>query len=305
MTASYNWPSVESMPEFRDVMYSASMNAEPPVKNVWKWDMPQQMALLASLAKDYRYITVDCRFPGIVARPIGSFHTTSEFHYQTLRTNVDLLKVVQIGLTLTDAMGNIPPGSTGSWQFNFKFDTKSDMCSAIALEILRQSGFDFNKHETDGIEHSAFAELLLTSGLVLSDQITWVSFHSGYDLGFLVSMMQNRPVPSQLSEFSSLVGLYFPLVWDVKTLVKSFKMTDKNFLHDIAQDFGLFRGSPFCLAGADSRLAALCFFEVFKVLGDANVRPLRNVLFGLVEERKEEDDELAALNLPVAPRMVF
>jgi hypothetical protein len=63
----------------------------------------------------------DTEFPGVVARPIGKFETSNEYHYQTLRCNVDLLKMIQVGLTLTDENGNSPPGG-GTWQFNFKFD---------------------------------------------------------------------------------------------------------------------------------------------------------------------------------------
>jgi CCR4-NOT transcription complex subunit 7/8 len=65
----------------------------------------------------------DTEFPGVVARPIGQFKSSNEYHYQTLRCNVDLLKMIQVGLTLSDENGNIPPGG-GTWQFNFKFDLK-------------------------------------------------------------------------------------------------------------------------------------------------------------------------------------
>lgn len=65
----------------------------------------------------------DTEFPGVVARPIGSFKTSSDYHYQTMRCNVDLLKIIQIGITLADAQGNYPP-DVSTWQFNFKFSVK-------------------------------------------------------------------------------------------------------------------------------------------------------------------------------------
>jgi hypothetical protein len=40
--------------------------------------------------------------------------------FQTLRCNVDLLKLIQLGLTFTDKDGNFAKGCT-CWQFNFKF----------------------------------------------------------------------------------------------------------------------------------------------------------------------------------------
>lgn len=62
----------------------------------------------------------DTEFPGVVARPLGTFASQSEFLYQTLRCNVDLLKIIQLGITLSDGLGNVPTG-THTWQFNFKF----------------------------------------------------------------------------------------------------------------------------------------------------------------------------------------
>jgi hypothetical protein len=39
---------------------------------------------------------------------------------QTLRCNVDMLKLIQLGLSFTDGNGNWVNGCT-CWQFNFKF----------------------------------------------------------------------------------------------------------------------------------------------------------------------------------------
>jgi len=45
----------------------------------------------------------DTEFPGIVCRPIIT--KTSDYHYQHLKLNVDMLKVIQVGLCLCDAQG--------------------------------------------------------------------------------------------------------------------------------------------------------------------------------------------------------
>ena len=63
----------------------------------------------------------DTEFPGVVARPIGEFKSSSDYQYQLLRCNVDLLKIIQLGLTFYNEDGEQPAeGST--WQFNFKFN---------------------------------------------------------------------------------------------------------------------------------------------------------------------------------------
>jgi hypothetical protein len=34
-----------------------------------------------------------------------------------------------------------------------------------------------------------FGELMMTSGLVLMDNVRWISFHSGYDFGYLLKLL--------------------------------------------------------------------------------------------------------------------
>jgi CCR4-NOT transcription complex subunit 7/8 len=135
----------------------------------------------------------DTEFPGIVARPIGSFKTGADYHYQTMRCNVDMLKIIQIGVTVSDENGQSPEIST--WQFNFTFNLsyvyksslmegvkliskREDMYAPESIELLKKSGIDFKRHEEEGIDVDYFGELLVTSGLVLFDNVKWVSFHS-------------------------------------------------------------------------------------------------------------------------------
>ena len=84
----------------------------------------------------------DTEFPGVVARPIGSFKSSSDFHYQTLRCNVDLLKIIQIGLTLCNEEGQLAPGIC-TFQFNFKFSlrcVRTPRCSIASATQATPSG---------------------------------------------------------------------------------------------------------------------------------------------------------------------
>ena len=56
----------------------------------------------------------------MVARPVGAFSSHTEYTYQTLRCNVDMLRLIQLGLTFADEAGNVPDG-VPTWQFNFQF----------------------------------------------------------------------------------------------------------------------------------------------------------------------------------------
>jgi len=54
---------------------------------------------------------------------------------------------------------------------------RDDMYSPESIDLLLKSGIDFRRHEAEGIHPNDFAELLITSGLVLCDEAKWVSFH--------------------------------------------------------------------------------------------------------------------------------
>ncbi len=43
--------------------------------------------------------------------------------YHVIKMNVDNLKLIQVGITLTDDDGNFPEG-VNTWQFNLKFDIR-------------------------------------------------------------------------------------------------------------------------------------------------------------------------------------
>ena len=63
------------------------------IRDVWAENLETEMANVRDCIEKYPYVAMDTEFPGVVARPIGSFKHAVEYHYQTLRCNCDLLKV--------------------------------------------------------------------------------------------------------------------------------------------------------------------------------------------------------------------
>lgn len=57
------------------------------------------------------------------------------------------------------------------------FFFREDMYSQDSIDLLANSGLQFQKHEEEGIDTLHFAELLMTSGVVLCDNVKWLSFH--------------------------------------------------------------------------------------------------------------------------------
>ncbi|KAF8817669.1 ccr4-associated factor family protein, partial [Cardiosporidium cionae] len=90
------------------------------ITEVWADNLEEEFERIRDVVEQYQYVAMDTEFPGIVARPVGHIE---EYYYQTVKCNVDLLKVIQLGITFADARGNLAHG-TSTWQFNFRFDLK-------------------------------------------------------------------------------------------------------------------------------------------------------------------------------------
>ncbi|KAH7913977.1 ribonuclease H-like domain-containing protein [Hygrophoropsis aurantiaca] len=233
------------------------------IREVWAPNLEVEMRNIRDLIDEYPYIAMDTEFPGVVARPIGTFKTSSDYHYQTMRCNVDLLKIIQVGITLADDEGNFPQDVT-TWQFNFKFSVNEDMYAPESLELLQKSGIDFQRHEEIGILPNDFAELMITSGLVLAPEVKWVSFHSGYDFGYFVKLLTATSLPTTEDIFFEWLHMWFPYVYDIKFMMRGCKGL-KGGLQDVADDLGVMRIGTSHQAGSDSLLTASTFFKMREI----------------------------------------
>jgi len=146
------------------------------IRDVWADNMESEFAILREVIVNFPYVSMDTEFPGVVARPIGNFKSPGDFYYQTVRCNVELLKIIQLGLTLCNEEGELAPG-TCTYQFNFKFSLAEDIYAQDSIDLLTRSGIDFARHEEQGIDPLAFAEMLICSGIVLCDEVRWITFH--------------------------------------------------------------------------------------------------------------------------------
>ncbi|OCT54933.1 CCR4-NOT transcription complex subunit 7 [Cladophialophora carrionii] len=290
------------------------------IRNVWKHNLREEMDTLRRLVDTYPYIAMDTEFPGIVARPIGQFTTKADYHYQTLRCNVDLLKVIQLGITLFKPDGTLPPPDAESpqrsqfhptlqptpctWQFNFKFSLETDMYARESTQMLIKAGIDFDKHSKHGIEPNAFASLLISSGLVMDADVRWISFHSGYDFGYLIKLMICQPLPADEAQFHTLIEKFFPALFDIKFILKHAgakgqinsgqpltqeaammvqRTMTKSGLQDIAEELGVARIGQAHQAGSDSLLTGQVYFKMREKIfsGTIEEEKYRSQVWGL------------------------
>lgn len=244
-------------------------NEECGIRDVWRHNLEDEFRAIRQVVQKYHYVAMDTEFPGVVARPIGEFRSSADYQYQLLRCNVDLLRIIQLGLTFMDDEGNTSPGYS-TWQFNFKFNLSEDMYAQDSIDLLQHSGIQFKKHEEDGIDPLDFAELLMSSGIVLLDNIKWLSFHSGYDFGYLLKLLRDQNLPAEESDFFELLRLYFPTIYDVKYLMKSCKNL-KGGLQEVADQLELRRVGPQHQAGSDSLLTGMAFFKMREMFFEDNI----------------------------------
>lgn len=239
------------------------------IRDVWNYNVEEEFNKMREVVEKYPFIAMDTEFPGVVARPIGEFKSSSDYQYQLLRCNVDLLKIIQIGFSFYNDKGEQPPGGS-TWQFNFRFNLAEDMYAQDSIDLLAGSGIQFKTHEEDGVDVMMFAEMLYTSGIILSEEVSWLSFHSGYDFGYLIKILMNEPLPSCESEFFDLLKIFFPKIYDIKYLMKSCKNL-KGGLQEVSEILELERVGPQHQAGSDSLLTGAAFFKMREMFFEDNI----------------------------------
>ncbi|CBZ27128.1 putative CCR4 associated factor [Leishmania mexicana MHOM/GT/2001/U1103] len=287
MTSKHNpqpYTMTASTPAWNPETRLPSLSKSTMIRDVWADNLEEEFATIRSLIKDYSFVSLDTEFPGVVAKPVGSFKTTHEFYYQTLRCNVNLLKIIQLGITLLNDKGEVPEHCS-TWQFNFRFSIKEDVYAQDSIELLRHGGINFDYFNDFGIEVTHFAELLISSGLVLNSNVRWLAFHAGYDFGYLIKVVCNKDLPEKEEEFLQTLHALFPSMFDLKYLLRFTEVSHSFGLDYLAESLKLRRFGTAHQAGSDSLLTGHCYF---KLLRDSfgNTAPVANngVLYGLSED---------------------
>lgn len=255
------------------------------IREVWADNLEHEMELIREIVDQFPYLAMDTEFPGTVLRRIGNFETSNDSHYQTLRANVNLLKLIQLGLTFSDENGNLPTCRTDKfciWQFNFRdFNLDQDLYASESIDLLSRSGIDFKKNNQKGIDAMKFSELLMSSGVVMNDEVHWVTFHSGYDFGYLVKLLTGNNLPETQSEFFTLVKKFFPNVYDIKYLMKYCCANLHGGLSKVAGVLGVPRIGVPHQAGSDSLLTSYTFMKIKELYFSESPQKYAGNLYGL------------------------
>ncbi|OIW08473.1 hypothetical protein TanjilG_03149 [Lupinus angustifolius] len=269
-------------------------NSKPVlIREVWANNLESEFSLIRQLIGQYPFVSMDTEFPGVIfsQHVLTKTYQHQNLHpldeYRLLKANVDELNLIQVGLTLSDARGKLPDLGTNNcfiWQFNFcDFDVVRDKHAPDSIALLRRQGIDFERNVVDGVDSARFAAMMLSSGLLYNKAVTWVTFHSAHDFGYLVKILTQRKLPTRLDEFLWTVRRIFGnKVYDIKHMIR---YCDSLYggLNRVAETLKVYRVVGKChQAGSDSLLTWYVFQKIrdtYFVKGGH--KKCSRVLFGL------------------------
>lgn len=178
------------------------MKSNKPVhlREVWADNLVYEFFLIKEAISRFPLVALDTEFPGTIFqlnRDKSSLsHATPYENYCLMKWNVDLLKIIQLGI-------------------------KHDHHNEESIGLLERLGIDLKKNREKGIDSSDFGRLILSSGLVSNNSsITWITFHGAYDFGFLIKILTKRELPSDMRSFLGMMRFFFGVrVYDTKFMM--------------------------------------------------------------------------------------
>ena len=202
-------------------------NEETRIKEIWENNVEEEMDKISELLETYNYIAMDTEFPGFVDK------TATGFSF--IRNNANKLKLIQVGITLSDSRGNLPsPVST--WQFNLKFDLSKEEYMPESIRMLQEAGIDFEALSNYGIDSLYLADLMMSSGLICTEDVHWITFHGAFDFAYLVKLLKNETLPEKKDLFKILTKQLFPNIYDIKIMVDSLEEIRNGSLSKLGDD---------------------------------------------------------------------
>ena len=274
-------PSPNPHPPVLEIFQTKEENDKLGIMEVYEDNFIEQIKYIGDLLDEYNYIGMDTEFPGTV------FHVenmTEDFYYKSLKKNVDKLKLIQLGITLTNDKGEYPNNSPyHTWQFNLEFDKDTELYKDESMDMLKKCGINFDKLKKKGIKHNIFAQYFMVSNLVLNPDVHWVSFHGSYDFGYLLKLLINSDLPQTEDEFVNKLNLYFINFYDIRVMVKDNDNLFKKSLKRLAEMLEVRREGQEHQAGSDSMVTIDVFFKLKKkgLISETKIQEVKNILYGV------------------------
>lgn len=257
------------------------------IREVWDCNLHKEFAHISRLKDKFPNVSIDTEFPGVLSVP-RVVASLDEHRYRTLKANVDNMKLIQLGLTLTNEHGNLPmiDGVYCAWQFNFRdFDISKDLYSPPSIDLLIKSGIDFTKNQRDGVDARKFGGYLVRYNLVFNRNVRYICFSGDYDFAYLLKILTGALLPISKAEFDGKVREFFGTVYDLKDMQSKHLLIQRGGLQNLANVLGVKRIGVAHQAGSDSLLTSSSFQKIKEIYLDKCKGGTPDVMLGLAKTK--------------------
>lgn len=224
------------------------------VQEVWAWNFHSEfLALHAALqaAGPGATAALDTEFPGALDEDAWRADSRN-VRYKAMKTSVDLLSPIQVGLALASADGRL----LGAWTFNLRYDLRQELHTDSAVHFLSAAGVDFPRHAAQGIDRRAFGSMLTRSPLVGAASPTWLTFSGLHDLGYLLKLLSTDPLPDDVSVFDEALAKFCPRNLELRDWLPH------GSLEQLAKSHVISREGRAHTAGSDALVTLKLFLRV-------------------------------------------
>jgi CCR4-NOT transcription complex subunit 7/8 len=179
-----------------------------------------------------------------------------------------------------------------------KLKESKDFYSPDSIELLESAGIDFKALAARGTSASLFAENLIPSGLLLNENVHWITFHGSYDFAYLLRNVTSSPLPEDETQFMKGLETYFPNFYDVRYLINNTNLLwMKGSLTKIANLMDVKRLGSTHQAGSDSLITSKLFFKLLENYQEhVDLLSDKNKIFGLNSSEDYENFTLGNNN---------
>ncbi|KAH7420955.1 hypothetical protein KP509_13G032200 [Ceratopteris richardii] len=182
------------------------------IRDVWRCNAAAEFKLIGNLKQEFSTIVIDTEFPGSLKLDFlcSEQDSNEDSIYRTLKENVNMMKLIQVGITLVDNWGRLPmiEGAYCVWQFNLcDFDMNNDIFVKASIQVL----------QNNGLESRTLGRLLLKHHLVFNPRMHYVCYQGDYDFAYVhEAVTGDQQLPSSLAEYTYSKISMFGRIFDVR-----------------------------------------------------------------------------------------
>ena len=235
------------------------------ITQVWRHNVAKEFKRFVSAARKYNVISIDTEFAGVSPRSKtgsgGGSGACDPAGFLSMQQSLKKMKLIQLGLSLCNESGEKP--SQHTWQFNFRFDMKSDPYQWYSIKMLKAAKTNMNHHKYRGIDARLFGERLLHTDIVRCSNIQWVCFHGSFDVGYLLSLVYDRIGTCSFTEYQEALNEFFPRIDDIKEIIMrgNTGFAPDLGLESMSKQLGCKRKGTAHQAGSDAELTSSIYQE--------------------------------------------